>query len=256
MIWRYRIAFLALAGKETRRFLRIWQQTLIPPVMTMVLYFIIFGNLIGSRVGEMGGYDYMAFIVPGLIMMAVITSSYGNVSSSFFGNKMHRSIEEIMVAPVPNWVILAGFVAGGVGRGILVGILVTIVSLAFTQLSVHNLFVIVAVTLMTAILFSVGGFINAMYATKHDDVAMVPTFILQPLTYLGGVFYSIDLLPEFGQWFSKMNPILYMVNAFRYGVLGVSDINVWIAFCMILLFTAVLITWAMWLLKRGKGLRS
>ncbi len=256
MIWRYRIAFFALAGKEVRRFLRIWQQTLIPPVMTMVLYFVIFGNLIGRRVGEMGGYDYMSFIVPGLIMMAVITSSYGNVSSSFFGNKMHRSVEEIMVAPVPNWVILSGFVAGGVGRGIIVGILVTIVSLAFTSLSINNLFIIVAVTLLTAILFSVGGFINAMYATKHDDVAMVPTFILQPLTYLGGVFYSIDLLPEFGQWFSRMNPILYMVNAFRYGVLGVSDINVWIAFSMIVLFTGGLITWAMILLRQGRGLRS
>lgn len=255
-MWRYSIAFNALAGKEIRRFLRIWQQTLIPPAVTMVLYFVIFGNLIGSRIGEMGGYDYMAFIVPGLIMMSVITSSYGNVSSSFFGNKFQRSIEEILVAPVPNYVILAGFVAGGVTRGIMVGIIVTLLSLAFTSLSVHNLLVIVTVVMLTAILFAIGGFINAMYATKFDDVAIVPTFVLTPLTYLGGVFYSIDLLPEVWQWVSRLNPILYMVNAFRYGVLGVSDINIWIAFVMIGVFTGVLTLWAMWLLHRGRGLRS
>ncbi len=255
-MWQYSIAFNALAGKEIRRFLRIWQQTLIPPAVTMVLYFVIFGNLIGSRIGEMGGYDYMAFIVPGLIMMSVITSSYGNVSSSFFGNKFQRSIEEILVAPVPNYVILAGFVAGGVTRGIMVGIIVTLLSLAFTSLSVHNLLVIVTVVMLTAILFAIGGFINAMYATKFDDVAIVPTFVLTPLTYLGGVFYSIDLLPEVWQWVSRLNPILYMVNAFRYGVLGVSDINIWIAFVMIGVFTGVLTLWAMWLLHRGRGLRS
>lgn len=255
-MFQYRIAFVALAGKEIRRFLRIWQQTLIPPAVTMVLYFIIFGNLIGSRIGEMGGYDYMSFIVPGLIMMSVITSSYGNVSSSFFGNKFQRSIEEVLVAPVPNYVILAGFVAGGVARGIMVGIIVTLLSLAFTSLAVHNLFVIVSVILLIAVLFAVGGFINAMYATKFDDVAIVPTFILTPMTYLGGVFYSIDLLPDVWQWVSRLNPILYMVNAFRYGVLGVSDINVWLAFVMIFGFLGILIFWALWLLKRGRGLRS
>lgn len=255
-MWQYRIAFQAIAGKEIRRFLRIWQQTLIPPVMTMVLYFVIFGNLIGSRIGEMGGFDYMAFIVPGLIMMSVITSAYGNVSSSFFGNKFQRSIEEILVAPVPNYVILAGFVAGGVTRGIMVGLLVTVVSLGFTSFAIHHPIIVLSVILLTAILFSVGGFINAMYATKFDDVALVPTFILTPLTYLGGVFYSIELLPPFWQWVSQLNPILHMVNAFRFGVLGVSDVNVWAAFSMIAVFLVVLVSWAMWLLKRGKGLRS
>ncbi|TGG95878.1 ABC transporter permease [Natronospirillum operosum] len=255
-MWQYRIAFQAIAGKEIRRFLRIWQQTLIPPVMTMVLYFVIFGNLIGRRIGEMGGFDYMAFIVPGLIMMSVITSAYGNVSSSFFGNKFQRSIEEILVAPVPNYVILAGFVAGGVTRGIMVGLLVTVVSLGFTSFAIHNPVIVLSVILLTAILFSVGGFINAMYATKFDDVALVPTFILTPLTYLGGVFYSIELLPPFWQWVSQLNPILHMVNAFRFGVLGVSDVNVWAAFGMIAVFLTVLVSWAMWLLKRGKGLRS
>ncbi len=255
-MFQYRIAFVALAGKEIRRFLRIWQQTLIPPAMTMVLYFVIFGNLIGSRIGEMGGYDYMSFIVPGLIMMAVITSSYGNVSSSFFSNKFQRNIEELLVAPVPNYVILAGFVAGGVSRGILVGLIVTVLSLAFTSFAVNNLLIIVSVILLTAVLFALGGFINAMYATKFDDVAIVPTFILTPLTYLGGVFYSIDMLPEMWQWVSRLNPILYMVNAFRYGVLGVSDINIWIAFAMIFMFAGALVYWALWLLRRGKGLRS
>ncbi|WLD59663.1 ABC transporter permease [Salinispirillum sp. LH 10-3-1] len=252
----YLIAFNAIVYKEVKRFMRIWQQTLLPPAMTMVLYFVIFGNLIGSRIGEMGGYDYMSFIVPGLIMMSIITTSYGNVSSSFFSNKFQRSVEEILVAPVPNYVILAGFVAGGMARGIMVGIIVTLLSLAFTSLAVHNLFVVVSVIIMTSILFSVGGFINAMFATKFDDIAIVPTFILTPLTYLGGVFYSIDLLPEFWQWVSKFNPILYMVNAFRYGVLGVSDIDVWIAFTMVVVFTVLLVTWAMWLLGRGKGLKS
>ncbi|MFC3852668.1 ABC transporter permease [Salinispirillum marinum] len=256
MFTDYWVAFSAIVYKEVKRFMRIWQQTLLPPAVTMVLYFVIFGNLIGSRIGQMGGYDYMAFIVPGLIMMSIITTSYGNVSSSFFSNKFQRSIEEILVAPVPNYIILAGFVAGGMARGIMVGIIVTLLSLAFTQLSINNIWVVVSVIIMTSALFSVGGFINAMYATKFDDVSIVPTFILTPLTYLGGVFYSIDLLPDVWQSLSKFNPILYMVNAFRYGVLGVSDINIWIAFSMVFVFLAVLITWALWLLQRGKGLKG
>lgn len=256
MFTDYWVAFSAIVYKEVKRFMRIWQQTLLPPAVTMVLYFVIFGNLIGSRIGQMGGYDYMAFIVPGLIMMSIITTSYGNVSSSFFSNKFQRSIEEILVAPVPNYIILAGFVAGGMARGIMVGIIVTLLSLAFTQLSINNIWVVVSVIIMTSALFSVGGFINAMYATKFDDVSIVPTFILTPLTYLGGVFYSIDLLPDVWQSLSKFNPILYMVNAFRYGVLGVSDINIWIAFSMVFVFLAVLISWALWLLQRGKGLKG
>jgi len=250
------IAFRTIVYKEVRRFMRIWQQTLLPPAITMVLYFIIFGNLIGSRIGEMGGFDYMQFIVPGLIMMSVITNSYGNVSSSFFSNKFQRSVEEMMVAPVSNFTILSGFVVGGVVRGLLVGAIVTLLSLSFTSLQVHNLFVTISMITMTAVVFSLGGFINAIYATKFDDVTIVPTFILTPLTYLGGVFYSISLLPEFWQFVSLLNPVLYMVNAFRYGILGVSDINIWLAFGMLFLFTAILLAWSINLLHRGVGLRS
>ncbi|WP_119394164.1 ABC transporter permease [Salinibius halmophilus] len=249
------VALLTVVRKEVTRFLRIWPQTLVPPAITMVLYFIIFGNLIGSRIGEMGGFDYMQFIVPGLIMMSVITNSYGNVASSFFSNKFQRSVEEMLVSPMPDWVLLAGFVAGGVARGLAVGFIVTLLSLFFTDLAVHHLFVVISVILLTAIVFSLGGFINAIFANKFDDVAIVPTFILTPLTYLGGVFYSISLLPEFWQGLSLFNPILYMVNAFRYGILGYSDINIYIAFAMLAAFTLVFWSLALWLLKRGKGLR-
>lgn len=249
------VALATIVRKEVTRFLRIWPQTLVPPAITMVLYFVIFGNLIGSRVGEMGGFDYMQFIVPGLIMMSVITNSYGNVASSFFSNKFQRSVEEMLVSPMPDWVLLAGFVAGGVARGLAVGAIVTMLSLFFTDLQIHNLWVVVSVILMTAIVFSLGGFINAIFANKFDDVAIVPTFILTPLTYLGGVFYSIALLPDVWQALSLFNPILYMVNAFRFGILGYSDITISIAFIMLALFTVVFWALALWLLKRGKGLR-
>lgn len=248
-------AFRTIVVKEIRRFTRIWVQTLLPPVITMTLYFIIFGNLIGSRIGEMGGLDYMAFIVPGLIMMAVITNSYANVVSSFFSMKFQRNIEELLVSPVPNWVILAGWVCGGMARGLSIGLVVTLLSLAFTSLSIHNLVVMVATVFLTSALFSLGGFINAMLATKFDDISIVPTFVLTPLTYLGGVFYSIDLLPEFWQGVSMANPILYMVNGFRYGILGVSDVNPFVSLGMILVFIAVLTAIALRMLARGKGIR-
>jgi ABC-2 type transport system permease protein len=250
------IAFQTIVVKEVRRFMRIWQQTLLPPAITMTLYFIIFGNLIGSRIGEMGGVDYMSYIVPGLIMMSVITNAYGNVSSSFFGNKFQRSVEEMMVAPVYPITILAGYVAGGVARGVAVGIIVTLLSLYFTDLQVHNLGVMAAVVLLSAILFSIGGFINAVFATKFDDIAIVPTFIITPLTYLGGVFYSISLLPDFWQGVSQLNPILYMVNTFRYGVLGVSDIHIGFAFAMLFVFIFILGGYSIWLLRRGTGMRQ
>jgi ABC-2 type transport system permease protein len=250
------IAFQTIVVKEVRRFMRIWQQTLLPPAITMTLYFIIFGNLIGSRIGEMGGVDYMSYIVPGLIMMSVITTAYGNVSSSFFGNKFQRSVEEMMVAPVYPITILAGYVAGGVARGVAVGIIVTLLSLYFTDLQVHNLGVMAAVVLLSAILFSIGGFINAVFATKFDDIAIVPTFIITPLTYLGGVFYSISLLPDFWQGVSQLNPILYMVNTFRYGVLGVSDIHIGFAFVMLFVFIFILGGYSIWLLRRGTGMRQ
>ncbi|KXJ51711.1 ABC transporter permease [Neptuniibacter pectenicola] len=250
------IAFWTILRREIRRFTRIWAQTLLPPAITMTLYFIIFGNLIGSRIGEMGGFDYMEYIVPGLIMMSVITNSYSNVVSSFYSTKFQRSIEELLVSPVPNWIILSGFVLGGVARGLGVGLIVTLLSLFFTDLQVQHLFVTVAIVFLTAVLFALGGFINAVFANSFDDISIIPTFVLTPLTYLGGVFYSIQLLPEFWQGVSQLNPILYMVNTFRYGILGVSDINVGFAFMMILLFIGGLFSYALYLLKHGKGIRS
>jgi len=253
IIWT---AFWTIVVKEVRRFTRIWVQTLVPPAITMTLYFIIFGNLVGSRIGEMGGYDYMQYIAPGLIMMSVITNSYGNVVSSFFGTKMQRHIEELLVAPVPNWVILAGFVIGGVARGLMVGIIVTALSLFFTDLSLAHPLITVGIVFLTAVVFALGGFLNAMFANTFDDISIIPTFVLTPLTYLGGVFYSISMLPEFWQWVSQLNPILYMVNTFRYGVLGVSDIDVGFALGMIGLFVVVLSAIALHLLKIGRGIRS
>lgn len=250
------VAFSTIVVKEIRRFMRIWQQTLLPPAITMTLYFVIFGQLIGSRIGEMGGVNYMSFIVPGLIMMSVITNSYANVSSSFFSNKFQRSIEELMVAPVHPATILMGYLAGGVARGVAVGIIVTLLSLYFTDLQIHNLAVVVLVILLSAVLFALGGFINAVFATKFDDIAIIPTFVITPLTYLGGVFYSISLLPEFWQGVSKFNPILYMVNSFRYGILGVSDVDVTFSLAMLVVFIVILATYSLWLLRRGKGMRQ
>jgi ABC-2 type transport system permease protein len=250
------IAFQTILTKEIRRFTRIWIQTLLPPAITMALYFVIFGSLIGSRIGSMQGFSYMQFVVPGLIMMSVITNSYSNVVSSFFGIKFQRSIEELLIAPVPNWIILLGFVAGGVVRGLLVGTMVTLLSLFFTKLQVQHIGVMMAAVLLTSILFSLAGLINAVYAKSFDDISIVPTFILTPLTYLGGVFYSIDLLPTFWQYVSQANPILYMVNAFRYGVLGVSDVNITFAFSMIVFFIVTAAAYSMHLLTHSKGLRN
>ncbi|MDN3554678.1 ABC transporter permease [Halomonas maura] len=250
------IALWTLVVKEIKRFTRIWPQTLLPPSITMTMYFIIFGNLIGSRIGEMDGYSYMDFIVPGLIMMSVITNSYSNVASSFFSNKFQRSVEEMMVSPMPNWVILSGFVLGGMARGLGVGVIVTVVSLFFTSLEVAHPLLTLGVVVLTAALFAIGGFINALLGKKFDDISIVPTFVLTPLTYLGGVFYSISLLPAFWQGASMLNPILYMVNVFRYGFLGVSDIPVGWALAAILAFIVVLFGIALWMLENGKGIRS
>ncbi len=250
------VALATIVRREIRRFLRIWPQTLLPPAITMTLYFIIFGNLIGSRIGEMGGFGYMEFIVPGLIMMSVITNSYGNVVSSFYGTKFQRNIEELLVAPVPHSVILIGYITGGVARGLCVGFIVTLLSLFFTKLQVHNLAVTVGTVLLTAVLFSLGGFINAVFANSFDDISIIPTFVLTPLTYLGGVFYSITLLPEFWQGVSQVNPILYMVNTFRYGILGVSDIDLGVAYTIIVGFIVLLYTYSLHLLRTGKGIRN
>jgi ABC-2 type transport system permease protein len=250
------IAFQTILIKEIRRFTRIWVQTLLPPVITMGLYFVIFGTLIGSRIGQMGGFTYMEFVVPGLIMMSVLTNAYANVVSSFYGNKFQRSIEEQLIAPIPNWVILAGYIAGGVARGLCIGLIVTLLSLFFTRLHIQHWGVMVSVVLLTSILFSLAGLINAVYAKSFDDISIIPTFVLTPLTYLGGVFYSINLLPPFWQAVSQVNPILYMVNAFRYGVLGISDVNINFAFGMIIFFIVIAGTYSMHLLNKGRGLRS
>jgi len=252
----YRTAFMTIVTKEVLRFTRIWMQTLLPPAITTTLYFIIFGKLIGERIGEMEGYSYIDFIVPGLILMSVIQNSYANVVSSFFSTKLQHYIEELLIAPVPNWVILGGYVVGGVARGTLVGILVTLISLLFTDLSIHSYGLTLMVFVLTSILFSLAGFINAVYATTFDDISIVPTFVLTPLTYLGGVFYSIKLLPDFWQSVSLGNPVLYMINAFRFGILGVSDIDIVAALAIILAFIAGLTVFSLMLLARGVGIKN
>lgn len=250
------VALQTILTKEIRRFTRIWVQTLLPPAITMSLYFVIFGNIVGSRVGQMGGFDYMQYIVPGLIMMAVITNSYSNVVSSFYSAKFQRSIEELLVSPVPHHIILTGYVLGGMVRGLLVGIIVTLLSLFFTQLHIHHIFVIIYSVLITATLFSLGGFINAVFAKSFDDISIVPTFVLTPLTYLGGVFYSIENLSPFFQTASLFNPIVYMVNTFRYGILGVSDVPVGFSLAVMTLGAIALYWYALRLLSSGRGMKE
>jgi ABC-2 type transport system permease protein len=250
------VAFRTILVKEIARFTRIWVQTILPPAITMTLYFVIFGRLIGPRIGEMGGFRYVQYIAPGLIMMAVITNAYANVVSSFFGAKFQKHIEEMLVAPIPNWIILCGYIAGGVARGIAVGIVVTGVALFFTDLHLHSLGVTALVVLLTSTLFSLGGLLNGIFARSFDDIAIVPTFFLTPLTYLGGVFYSIDLLPPLWQAVSLANPILYMVNAFRYGILGVSDIDVSMAVMVLAVICVALFALSLALLNRGVGIRT
>ena len=250
------IALKTISRREVMRILRIWGQTLVPPAITMTLYFLIFGKLIGSRIGEMGGFDYMDFIVPGLVMMAVIQNAYGNISSSFFGAKFGRHVEELLVSPMPNWVILLGYVSGGVLRGLMVGIIVLIIAMFFTHVRVPHPFVMFSTIILGATIFSLAGFVNAVYAKKFDDIAIIPTFILTPLTYLGGVFYSVKVLPPWAEAATHANPIFYMVNAFRYGLLGVSDVPLWLAYALMLGFVVALGGLSLWLLKRGVGLRS
>jgi len=249
-------AFRTIMIKEILRYARIWIQTVLPPMITTALYFIIFGNLIGSQIGDMEGFRYMEFIVPGLIMMAVITNSYANVVSSFYGSKFQRHIEEMLVAPVPNYVILTGFIAGGVARGLTVGVAVSGVSLLFNPLNIHNFWVMFSMILLTAILFSLAGFINGVYAKSFDDISIVPTFVLTPLTYLGGIFYSITMLPPFWQHVSLANPILYMINAFRFGFLGVSDIPLAASYGISIGFIVLLYALSIRLLRKGHGIRT
>jgi ABC-2 type transport system permease protein len=253
---RYWTAFQTIVTKEVTRFMRIWLQTLLPPAISMSLYFVIFGSLIGPRIGIMHGFPYIQYIAPGLIMMSVITNAYANVVSSFFGSKFQKSIEEMLVAPIPNWVIMSGFIAGGVVRGLFVGLVVTGVALFFTDLHLYSFWITAVVVLLTSIFFSLGGLINGIFAKKFDDISIVPTFVLTPLTYLGGVFYSIELLPAFWQKVSLANPVLYMVNAFRYGILGVSDISVTNALIVLALCSVALTVACLMLMNRGVGIRT
>jgi len=250
------IAFETIVIKEVRRFSRIWVQTLVPPAITIALYFVIFGNLVGRRVGEMGGFQYMEFIVPGLIMMAVIQNSYSNVVSSFFSQKFQRSVEELLVSPVPNYVILSGFIVGGMARGLAVGAIVTSLALFFADIQVAHPLITITVVLLTSIVFSLAGFINAVFANSFDDISIIPTFVLTPLIYLGGVFYSAQLLPPFWQTVSALNPIFYMVNTFRYGFLGSSDVDVIWAFMILGIFAVSLYAGCIWLLRHGTGIRN
>ncbi|VAW91637.1 Uncharacterized ABC transporter inner membrane permease YadH [hydrothermal vent metagenome] len=250
------IALQTIVKKELLRFMRIWIQTVLPAGITMALYFIIFGKLIGSQIGSIGGFSYMEYIVPGIILMSVINNSYSNVVSSFFSAKFQRHIEEMQVSPMPNYIILLGFILGGVTRGLIVGAVVTIISLMFVDLKIHSIPTAIVVVFFTAVLFSTAGFINAVYAKSFDDISIVPTFVLTPLIYLGGVFYSVNMLSDFWQSVSFFNPLLYMVNAFRYSFIGVSDINLVTAFTIIILFVVILFLVALYLLNKGIGIRN
>ncbi len=252
----YRIAFSTILVKEIRRFTRIWIQTILPPMITTALYFVIFGKMIGSQLAPIDGFSYMDYIVPGLIMMTIISNSYANVVSSFYGAKFSNYVEELLISPIPHSLILIGYISGGVARGLMVGVLVTLVAMFFTELHFYNIWITLSVVLLTSILFALAGFINAVYAKSFDDISIIPTFVLVPLTYLGGVFYSVGMLPEFWQTVSLGNPILYMVNTFRYGMLGVSDISLSVAYGVILLFIMALYSYSLWLMKRGVGLRG
>lgn len=250
------IAFKTILIKEFLRFIRIWIQTVIPPMVTVGLYFIIFGNLIGSRLGEIDGFSYIEYIAPGLIMMAVITNSYSNVVSSFFSSKFHRHIEEMLVSPMPNYIIILGFVAGGMARGGIVGLAVMGVSILFIKVNIFDISIMILVILLTALLFSLGGLINGVFARSFDDISIVPTFVLTPLTYLGGIFYSIEMLPDFWQQASKLNAILYIVNTFRYGMLGITDISLGMSFTIICSFCLLLYLWSLYLLNKGVGIKN
>lgn len=250
------IAFGTIVRREITRFMRIWTQTIVPPAVTTTLYFLIFGKLIGPRIGDIHGVSYMQYIVPGLIMMSIITNSYANVVASFYGSKFQRNLDEMLVSPMPDYIIVLGFAVGGVVRGLCVGAVVTLVALCFVDLPVAHWGVMLSVFLLTSMLFSFAGLVNAIFANSFDDINIVPTFVLTPLTYLGGIFYSIDMLPEFWRNLSFANPILYMVNGFRYGILGLSDMSIAVAYAIISGFTVVMFLLCLYLLKRGTGIRN
>jgi ABC-2 type transport system permease protein len=254
--WQIWVALQTILIKEITRFMRIWSQTLLPPAITMTLYFIIFGKLIGAQIQGISHFTYMQFIVPGLVMMAIMSNAYSNTATSFFGAKFSKSIEEILVSPVPNYIILLGYVLGGTLRGILVGIVVLLISLLFTKLHVHNLFIVISMGISASMLFSLAGFLNGIYAKRFDDVSFIPTFVLTPLTYLGGVFYSINQLPPTWKTISLINPVLNIVDTFRFGILGISDVNIYLGFALVCTLFIILVVWSLILLQKGTGLRT
>lgn len=252
----YSIALRTIVVKEIYRFIRIWPQTLLPPAITTALYFLIFGRLIGNRIGTIHGASYIDYIVPGVILMSVISHSYSNVVSSFFSTKFQRNIEEMLVAPVPIWVILGGYVGGGICRGVLVGLVVALISRMFADIKVEHVGIALSMAILTATLFALAGFINAILAESFDDISIIPNFVLTPLSYLGGVFFTVKMLDGFWQTASLANPILYMINAFRYGLIGISDIDVVLAFVMTLILTMILIVVSLILLHKGVGIKN
>ena|SRR3990167_766460 len=249
------VAFQTLVRKEIVRFMRIWSQTLVPPAITMSLYFIIFGKFIGSQIRHIEGYAYIQYIVPGLIMMSIMTNAYANTASSFFLTKFNKSIEELLVSPTPNFIILLGFMLGGAVRGILIGIIVLLISFFFTHIPIYHFGIVLIIAILVAMVFSLGGLINGIYAKRFDDIAFIPTFILTPLTYLGGVFYSLQQLPPFWQSFSRFNPIFDIVSTFRYGLLGITDLNIYFGFSMVIILFLILFCWSWIALQKGIGIK-
>jgi ABC-2 type transport system permease protein len=252
-------SFYTIVRKDVIRIFRIWPQTLLPSVVTSVLYFLVFGTVLGSRIGEMQGVDYMTFVVPGLVMLGVVTTSYANTSFTFFSSKFFaRSIDEILVSPTPPWLLIAGFTAGGVVRGMLVGLSVLLVSLFFTglSLSIHSLEVIFIFALLTSLIFSLAGLVNGIYAKSIDGINIVPTFVLTPLVYLGGIFYSVQSLPAWWQNITYANPLFYLVNGFRYGFLGITDVSLITSASMLVTFAAILVGINWYLVRTGLGLKQ
>ncbi len=250
------VAYKTIVIKEILRFSRIWVQTIFPPIITTSLYLLIFGGLMGERIGPMQGVDYLHCIIPGIILMTVIQNAYANTVSSFFLAKFNHSIEELLISPVSYWIILLGYVSGGVARGFSVGLGVFIAVSFFVDLSIHSIGIVLITFLLTAVLFSLAGFINAVFAQSFDDISIVPTFILMPMTYLGGMFYSIEILPEFWQMLSKFNPIYYMVDSFRMGFLGSSTTDFVTSMMVLTSMIILLAIVAFYLLKRGVNIKT
>ena len=253
------ISFYTMIRKDVVRMFRIWGQTFLPSIITSILYFLVFGTVLGSRIGEMQGFDYIVFVVPGLVMLAIVTNAYANTSFTFFQSKFFaRSIDEILVSPTPPWVMIAGFIGGGVIRGIVVGASVLLISIFFTNLAltISSVAVILAFAILTAFVFSLAGLVGGIYARTIDGINIVPTFVLTPLVYLGGIFYTVHALPAWWQAITYANPLFYLINGFRWGFLGIADISPLISGAMLFAFIAVLVALNWYLIRKGLGLRQ